>query len=118
MNETPNNTQNKKDNLLVIVLSYIFWIVGLIILSTGTTYTKDEKFQMAQGVTLSLAYMILSFGSILATFVIPFISLLVLVGYIIILVQTLTKLKDDMTIRIPVIGDMAEKIFGNMINKK
>lgn len=98
------------------ILGYVFgWIGGLIILLAIKDSTRNTKLHAAQAVVLSAGYCIIALIYRMIPIWIPFFSTALWVVYIIGVIAGIAKANKEEDPELPVIGKIAESIFGKMI---
>lgn len=99
------------------IIAYIFgWIGGLIVLFAMKDNEKNTKFHAAQAIVLSAGYFLISMVYAFIPFTIPFFSTVLWAIYIIGIIMGIAKANKGENPELPVIGGIAQSIFGKKIN--
>ncbi len=99
------------------VLAYIFSLVGGLIFLFSKDSSKNVKTHAAQSLVIFLGYLILTVAYNFIPVYIPFLSTIIYVVYIVAIVFGIVKVCKEEDPELPVIGDLAKKIFGKQIEK-
>ena len=98
------------------ILGYVFgWIGGLIVLLALKDSTRNTKLHAAQAIVLSAGYCIIAIIYRMIPIWIPFFSTALWVIYIVGIIAGIAKANKEEDPELPVIGEIAESIFGKMI---
>lgn len=97
------------------VLAYIFSFIGGLIFLFSKDSSKNVKMHSAQSIVIFLGYLILTIIYTIIPFNIPFISTIIYVVYILAIVYGIVKVCKEEDPELPVIGEIAKKMFGNQI---
>ena len=99
------------------IISYVFgWLGGLIVLFGLKDNTKKTNFHAAQAIVLSAGYFIIIAVYNMLPIWIPFLSTALWICYIVFIVMGIIKISNDEKPELPVVGDLAKKIFEKQIN--
>ena len=98
------------------ILAYIFsWVGGLIVLYGVNGNERNTKVHAAQAIVLGLGYMILA---VISNFLpIPFLSMIIWVVYLVAIIFGIIKACNGDNPELPVIGELAQSMFGKKINE-
>ena len=100
-----------------VILSYIFgWLGGLIFLLMKDS-SQNIKKHAAQSIVISVAYFAITIAYSMIPISIPFFSTAVRILYIILIVMGIVKVCQEGDPELPVIGKLAESIFGKKIHE-
>ena len=100
------------------ILAYIFgWVGGIIVLFGLKDNEKNTKIHAAQSIILSGGYWVLLIVYRYIPFTIPFFSRIVQAIYAIGLIIGIIKACKDEDPEIPVVGDLANKLFSKKIEE-
>ena len=98
------------------ILGYVFGrIGGLIVLLALKDSTRNTKLHAAQAIVLSAGYCIIAIIYRMIPIWIPFFSTALWVIYIVGIIAGIAKANKEEDPELPVIGKIAESIFGKMI---
>ena len=97
------------------VLAYIFSLIGGLIFQFSKDSSKNVKMHAAQSLVIFLIYIILTIAYSLIPIYIPFLSTMIYVVYIVAIVFGIVKVCKEEDPELPVVGDLAKKIFGKQI---
>ena len=108
------------------LLSYLLgWVGGLIVLYAFHDNDRKTAFHACQSITLSLSQIVISFGigfvmGIVAAFTglpLSYLSSIVSILFLVLMIMGIVKAwNDEPDPKLPVIGDLTEKVFGAKIN--
>ncbi len=104
------------------LISYLLgWLGGLIVLFAFKDNDRKTAFHACQAITLSLALVVIdiAFG-IVGAFVpyVGYISSLASIVYLVFMIMGIVKaVNDEPDPKLPIIGDLTEKMFSNKINE-
>lgn len=96
------------------VLSYIFPIVGIIFMLMKEN-TREVKLVGAQATTLWIFYFAITFLYRLIPIYIPMFSTIVYAAYMVFGIMGIVKVYKGQDLELPLIGDLAKKIFSKVI---
>lgn len=99
------------------ILAYIFSLVGGLIFLFSKDSSKNVKMHGAQSIVIFLGYLILRIVYAIIPVYIPFLSTIIYVVYIVAVVFGIVKACNEENPEIPVVGEIAKKIFGKQIGE-
>lgn len=99
------------------ILAYIFSLVGGLIFLFSKDSSKNVKMHGAQSIVIFLGYIILTIIYRLIPVYIPFLSTIIYVVYILAIVFGIVKVCKEEDPELPVIGEIAKKLFGKQIGE-
>lgn len=99
------------------ILAYIFSLIGGLIFLFSKDSSQNVKMHAAQSITIFLGYLILTIIYRLIPVYIPFLSTIIYVVYIVAIIFGIVKVCKEEDPELPVIGDLAKKIFGKQIGE-
>ncbi|MEI6462425.1 MAG: DUF4870 domain-containing protein [bacterium] len=96
------------DLLMKAVVMYLLApFGGLFFMNDTDSFVKfNAKQSLYYGIALIIAYVL---SSVLSMFLCGIPTLIVMVGQIVLVIYMIVKVKDGVKVKLPVIGDMAEK---------
>lgn len=109
--------ENKMTDKTKGVLAYVFSLVGGLIFLFSKDSSKNVKMHSAQSIVIFLGYMILTILYRLIPVYIPLLSTLIYVVYILAIVFGIVKVCREEKPELPVIGEVAKKLFGKQIGE-
>ena len=99
------------------VLSYVFsWVGGLIFLLMKDS-SQNVKKHAAQSIVISVGYFAITIAYSMIPFSIPFFSTGLNVLYGILIIMGIVKVCQEGAPELPVVGKLAESIFGKKIHE-
>ena len=108
------------------VIAYLFsWLGGIIVMFGFKDNDRKTVFHAAQSIVIGGAYSIVSIGigfinvilALAIGFGIPFVSWIIGVLYLVLMILGIVKvLNDEDDPKLPVLGDLTEKLFEKQIN--
>lgn len=108
------------------VLSYVFsWLGGLIVMFGFKDNDRKTVFHAAQAIVIGGGYTVLTIGITMINVVvalatgygIPFVSWIVNILYLVLIILGIVKvLNNEADPKLPVVGDLTEKLFEKQIN--
>lgn len=99
------------------VLAYVFSFVGGLIFLFSKESSKTVKIHSAQSIVIFLGYLILTAVYQFNPFQVPMLSTAIYVIYIVAIVFGIAKVCSGEEPELPVIGDIAKKIFAKQIGE-
>lgn len=99
------------------VLAYVFSLVGGLIFLLSKDSSKNVKIHSAQSIVIFLGYIILTAIYQVNPFRIPMVSTAIFVIYILAIVFGIGKVYSEEDPELPIIGEIAKKIFGKQIEE-
>lgn len=99
------------------ILAYLFsWIGGLIVLYGLKDNERNTRYHAAQAIILGFGYMILA---IISNFLpIPFLGTIIWVVYLVAIVFGIIKACNGDDPELPVVGQLAQSMFGKKIEEQ
>ena len=98
------------------VLAYIFSFIGGLIFLLSKDSSKNVKMHAAQSIVIFLGYLILTIVYNLLPYI-PMLSTIIYVVYIVAIIFGIVKVCREEDPELPVIGEIAKKIFGKQIGE-
>lgn len=99
------------------ILAYVFSLVGGLIFLFSKDSSKNVKIHSAQSIVIFLGYIVLTIAYGIIPFNIPFMSSIIYIVYIASIVFGIVKVCKEEEPELPIIGDLAKKIFGKQIGE-
>lgn len=99
------------------ILAYVFSFIGGLIFLLSKDSSKNVKMHAAQSIVIFLGYLILTILYRFIPVYIPFLSTAIYVVYIVAIVFGIVKVCKEEDPELPVIGEVARKIFGKQIGE-
>ncbi len=99
------------------VLAYIFSFIGGLIFLLSKDSSRNVKMHAAQSIVIFLGYLILTVAYSFIPVYIPFFSTILYGVYIVAIVFGIVKVCKEEDPELPIIGDLAKKMFGNQIGQ-
>ena len=99
------------------ILAYIFSLLGGLIFLFSKDSSKNVKMHAAQSIVIFLGYLILTIAYRIIPVYIPFLSTIIYVVYILAIVFGIVKVCKEEDPELPVIGELAKKMFGKQIGE-
>ncbi len=98
------------------ILAYLFsWLGGLIVLYAVKDNERNTKYHAAQSIAIGICYMILIF---ISNFInMPLIGSVISIIYLLATVFGIIKACNEESPELPLVGELAEAIFGKKIEE-
>jgi len=97
------------------VLIYIFSIIAGLVFLFSKDSSRNIKMHAAQAITIFIGYFLLTIIYAIIPIYIPFFSNLIYIVYMAAIIFGIVKVVQEQEPEIPVISDIAKKIFGKQI---